>query len=198
MREQLIILLSCSPVQKTGGQDSTHYTVQKLWNELVHITGRKVYIGIGREARGIKDFENSYKDASFSIKYLKLTKQKEQVVAFKDLGLYQALADESAAGLLYNLMRDILDPLLNSDKKKGTSYLKTLDYYFIAGCSIKTAAERLFCHVNTVRYRLDRAKKLSQVDIDDVERRFDIQMSLNIAKFYYPEFFMPPSGKKQV
>ena len=189
LQEQLIILLSYSP-SYSGGQYGTRNIVQNLWNELARVTGRKVYIGIGRVARGIEDLESSCKDASFSIKYLKQTKQKEQVVAFRDLGLYQALADESAAGHLYNLMREMLGPLLESDKNKGTSYLKTLDYYFIAGCSIKTAAERLFCHVNTVRYRLERAKKLSRVDIDNVERRFDIQMSLNIAKFYYPEFFM--------
>lgn len=191
LKEKLILLQQlCTSSQKSGGQDSMRGISQIMRKALEKLTGRKVYIGIGRVAQGINDLESSYKDALFCVKYLKQTKQKDQVVSFfRDLGLYQALADENAAGYLHSHMWELLGSLLESDKNKGTAYLKTLDCYFIAGCCIKTAAERLFCHVNTIRYRLDRVKKLSQIDIDDIKCRFDTQMSLKIAKYYYPEYF---------
>lgn len=195
LKEKLILLQQLyAPSQKSKGPDSMRGTSQIMRKALERLTGRKVYIGIGRVAQGINDLESSYKDALFCVKYLKQTKQKDQVVSFfRDLGLYQALADENTAGYLHSHMWERLGSLLESDKNKGTAYLKTLDCYFLAGCSIKTAAERLFCHVNTIRYRLERIKKLSEIDIDDIECRFDIHMSLKIAKYYYPEYFVPSS-----
>ncbi|MCL6479758.1 MAG: helix-turn-helix domain-containing protein [Peptococcaceae bacterium] len=75
--------------------------------------------------------------------------------------------------------------LRSTDKKKGTAYLKTLDSYFTNDFSIKGTSENLFCHVNTVHYRLERIKQLLNLDLNNVE----LQIALKLAKFYYPELF---------
>lgn len=189
MQDRLIVLLPFDSPRQAGETAVLQKFAENLRKELARISKADIYIGIGRVAQAARELESSYKDASFSIRYIKQTGEPGRVAVFRDLGLYQALADEQAAGHLFSLMRELLGPLLESDRKRGTAYLKTLDHYFAGGCSIKTAAESLFCHVNTVRYRLDRIAGLSRVDLEDFDRRFDLQMSLKLAKFYYPEYF---------
>lgn len=188
-QEQLIMLIPYRPDQKVEELENLKNFLRDLKKQLVRLNDNTIYIGIGRVAQGIRDLESSYKDACFTIRYMKQTKQEEEVLAFKDLGLYQVLASDNATGQLFDFTRELLGPLLKMDRKRSAAYLKTLDCYFASGCNIKATSESLFCHLNTVRYRLERIKKLLKIDLNDVEDRFSLQMALKLAKFYYPELF---------
>lgn len=188
LHEQLIMLIPCR-TQEAHEVEHLKSVLNKLRERVAKLASNRICLGLGHVAQGIKDMERSYKEACFVINYLKRTGCLGEAVAFRDLGLYQALADEGAANHLYSFARSFLEPLLKMDKKKGTAYLKTLYCYFTHGGNIKATAEGLFCHINTVRYRLERIQQLLKVDLNNVEHNFNLQMALKLAKFYYPELF---------
>lgn len=188
LQEQLVVLLPCSSSQQRE-IERLRGPIEQLRKELSRNASGEICIGIGRVAASIKDIEGSYRDACFTIKYMKQKGMKNKVTAFRDLGFYQVLARDDTADYLFDLALESLGPLLEADKTKNTSFLRTLDCYFASGCSIKAAASSLSCHVNTIRYRLERIKQLLQLDVEDVEHRFNLEMALRLAKFHYPELF---------
>lgn len=58
--------------------------------------------------------------------------------------------------------------------------LKTLEIYFNANKNIHKAAEILFMHRNSLKYRLDKISELLDVDLDDAETCFRLQLMLRM------------------
>lgn len=67
------------------------------------------------------------------------------------------------------------------DEKNNTEYLKTLYTYIRWNRSIKKTSEVLFLHKNTVNYRIQRAKELFHLDLDD----YHLQVHLYIGYLIY-------------
>ena len=61
----------------------------------------------------------------------------------------------------------VIGPLLQLDRAERSAILETLRAWRDAGGSTAVAAERLFCHRNTVRNRLQRIEALTGRSLDD-------------------------------
>jgi DNA-binding PucR family transcriptional regulator len=73
-----------------------------------------------------------------------------------------ATADPSAA----ELARLLLMPLEREDGERGNNLTPTLRAYYACGARVDKTADALFLHRNSVRYRLDRIRSLTGLDID--------------------------------
>lgn len=62
--------------------------------------------------------------------------------------------------------RRLLLPLARGDEARGGKLAATLLAYYANGASVSKAAEQLFLHRNSVRYRLDHVRALLGFDID--------------------------------
>ena len=87
---------------------------------------------------------------------------------FKDLGIYRFLAPEMGSKTLVSNAEEFLGPLLKEDEEMKT-LLDTAAEYISSGYDLNIAAERLFCHKNTVRYRIKRIHDMigKGLSIDD-------------------------------
>lgn len=172
-----------------GQEACMNELLESVVRECEALYGNSLCLGVGRVAQCIGELKRSYKEACFALRYAKTLGGKKAVIAFHNLGLYQALLDDSVARSLSEFMWDLLGPLLSMDQQKRAAYLKTLDRYLASGGSIRKTARWLFCHLNTVRYRLHHIKQLLKTDLNHEDTRFNIQMALKLARFYHPEFF---------
>lgn len=77
----------------------------------------------------------------------------------------------------YRLM--ILEPLLRNKEKYG-ALLETMNAYFICRGNILKAAEMLFIHRNTMKYRLEQAEKLLEISLDKEDDRLKLELALYI------------------
>ena len=75
--------------------------------------------------------------------------------------------------------RAVLGPLLNIDRGERSAILETLRAWRDAGGSTAVAAERLFCHRNTVRNRLQRIEALTGRSLDDPLGCAEVCMALS-------------------
>lgn len=87
------------------------------------------------------------------------------VHTLSSLAVRTAVVENGAIG--ENLRARLVDPVLAV--RGGADFLATVEAYLANGRSIARTAEALFVHVNTVRYRLDRATALSGTDLDDLD-----------------------------
>ncbi|MFJ1973809.1 PucR family transcriptional regulator [Streptomyces sp. NPDC087903] len=98
------------------------------------------------------------------------------VARFDDnpLAMLVAAAPAEAA----HLMSVVLKPVLDLPALERTRLLETLDNWFAAGGSATTAAQRLYVHPNTVRYRLRRVEELTGRSLSDPHTVADLGAAL--------------------
>ncbi|MGB9919340.1 MAG: GAF domain-containing protein [Moorellales bacterium] len=149
----------------------------------------RLWVGVGGYAEDLSAFSAAFSQACFAVEYARRLKLPPGITSFQELGLYQALAHEETARCLYQAAVALLGPLIERDGRRDTGYLKTLASYYAANGSIKGAAEALFCHPNTIRYRLERIRDLLGAEIDQADRRLNLEVALRVIHFYHPEFF---------
>jgi purine catabolism regulator len=101
-----------------------------------------------------------------------------QVVAVPELGLTGLLAAVTDERLV-DYCRRHLGPLVAHDTARKGSLVPTLRAYLETG-EQQEAAKRLRVHPNTLRYRLDRIREISGVDLEDPETRLNLAVALRV------------------
>ena len=105
-------------------------------------------------------------------------KRWSQVVAVPELGLTGLLAAVTDERLVDYSHRH-LGPLIEHDRLRKGSLVATLRAYLETG-EQQQAAQRLRVHPNTLRYRLDRIREISSVDLEDPETRLNLAVALRV------------------
>lgn len=72
--------------------------------------------------------------------------------------------------------------ILDYDAVHHTDYLHILEVYFDHDCSIIHTADALYCHKNTLSYKLNKIKELLDYDILTNENRTNIMLSFYILR----------------
>ncbi|MBQ2896004.1 MAG: helix-turn-helix domain-containing protein [Oscillospiraceae bacterium] len=85
-----------------------------------------------------------------------------------------------------NTEMDLLHPALaalkKADGKDGTAYYETLRTYLRLQCNMSAAAEALSLHRNSMKYRMQRIRELTAVDLEDAEEREYLLASYRVAE----------------
>lgn len=77
---------------------------------------------------------------------------------------------------------ELLDPriraLVDYDASHRSDLVTSLQTFFLAGGDLSVAAESLHVHVNTLRYRINRVRELTDLDLRDPATRFLTELSI--------------------
>ncbi|MDX2939631.1 PucR family transcriptional regulator [Streptomyces ipomoeae] len=102
------------------------------------------------------------------------------VARFDDNPLAMLIAAAPAEAA--HLMNAVLKPILDLPGLERARLLDTLEHWFAAGGSAATAAESLYVHPNTVRYRLRRIEELTGRSLSDPKTTADFGAALLAAR----------------
>ena len=139
-----------------------------------------VSVAIGDRCREPTDFASSYRLARESLEVMARHGRRSRVIGARELGPYRVLLRATAPEELHDFATRVLRPLLATDGRSAGELLETLRAYLDEGGVRRRAAARLFVHVNTVVYRLDRIERLLGRDLDDPSDRFELTLALRI------------------
>lgn len=67
--------------------------------------------------------------------------------------------------------------------KADSDLLETLYMYLKCNCNKVKTAEKLFLHVNTVKYRISQLQQILGTDFDDGEQNFNLMLSLKLMEY---------------
>ena len=73
---------------------------------------------------------------------------------------------------------ELVWPLSEHDRERGSDLVRTLRVYFAAGANASEAADRLFLHRNSLLYRLERIGNLTGLDLKDHRVALALQLGL--------------------
>jgi purine catabolism regulator len=101
-----------------------------------------------------------------------------EVASYTDLGAFQlllSLQDDEALG---SYCRSVLDPIEQGEGEYGDELVRSLDVFIEHNGHWEKAANALFCHRHTLRYRIRRIEQLTGRDFSSARDRIEFWLAL--------------------
>jgi len=134
-------------------------------------------IGIGGICRSPADFTRSHHEAELALRLQRTSGAPDRAVVYDDLGVFQLLAEIPDTDAVTQFVQRWLGSLLEYDARNNTSLVETLSCHFEAGGNYDAAAAALTIGRTTLRYRLQRVRKISGYDLTDADTRFNLHLA---------------------
>lgn len=138
----------------------------------------KFRMGIGGAYPDLKMVGKSFKEANTALSIAKKFDRNGSIVFFEDVGIHRILAMIQNTEDIRDFCNDFLKDLKNSDPDNTNMLLETLHNYLLSDCAIKTTAQKMFLHPNTVAYRIKKIKQIIKYDLESAEFKFTYLFAL--------------------
>ena len=106
------------------------------------------------------------------------------LLAFEDTGSYRlllpAMSEDPAE--LQRFYADTIEPLAAYDSQYETELVRTVEAYLDNDANVAATAQTLFTHRHTVRYRLERVRDLSGLDMASTDGRERLSLGLKAMR----------------
>jgi PucR family transcriptional regulator, purine catabolism regulatory protein len=139
-------------------------------------------IGIGRQYETIHSLHKSFSEANESIRLMEKFNIRGGVSHYEDHSIYHFLDSNIKDIELEEFFMKSLGKIYEHDHLHGTSYIITLENYFINNLNISETAKGMFLHRNTLIYRIDKIKEILNTDLKNSEELLQIQLALKIFR----------------
>ncbi|HEU4657450.1 MAG TPA: helix-turn-helix domain-containing protein [Capillimicrobium sp.] len=107
-----------------------------------------------------------------------------EALAFEETGAYRlllsAMSEDPAE--LQRFYAETVEPLVAYDGQYDTELVKTLEAFLEADGNVAGTAQRLFTHRHTIRYRLERVRDLSGLDVASSDGREKLSLGLKAMR----------------
>ncbi|HJW74076.1 MAG TPA: PucR family transcriptional regulator ligand-binding domain-containing protein [Thermoleophilia bacterium] len=150
-----------------------------------------VSIGLGRPHRSLVDLRQSYYEALYAIRIRKLKGNKAVIASFDDLGSYGLLLGLQDTLSLEVFYDSVLGKLREYDEQSSSDLVRSLACFLEANGHWGEAAERLYVHRHTLRYRMKRVEEITGRDLGSSQDRMEFWLALKAKEL------IDQSSKKQ-
>jgi len=114
-------------------------------------------------------------------------------LSFEESGAYRLLlpAMSEDPTELESFFDETVAPLVSYDDQYETELVRTVEGFLDADGNVAKTAERLFTHRHTIRYRLERVKELTSLDVGSTDGRERLSLGLKAMRVLG---IVPPGG----
>jgi DNA-binding PucR family transcriptional regulator len=106
------------------------------------------------------------------------------LLAFEETGAYRlllsAMSEDPAE--LQRFYAETVEPLVAYDEQYETDLVQTVEAFLDADGNVAGTAQRLFTHRHTIRYRLERVRELSGLDVGSTDGREKLSLGLKAMR----------------
>jgi sugar diacid utilization regulator len=112
---------------------------------------------------------------------------------FEETGAYRLLLSSMTdnPAELRSFHEETVAPLLGYDEQYETELVRTLETFLEENGNVAQTAQRLFTHRHTIRYRLERVKELTELDVSSTDGRERLGLGLKAMRVLG---IVPPHG----
>jgi PucR family transcriptional regulator, purine catabolism regulatory protein len=100
------------------------------------------------------------------------------VASYKDLGAFQLLLSLQDDDALASYCQSVLGPVESDEGEYGDELLRSLDVFIEQNGHWEKAAQALYCHRHTLRYRIKRVEQLTGRDFSHARDRIEFWLAL--------------------
>jgi sugar diacid utilization regulator len=115
------------------------------------------------------------------------------LLAFEETGAYRILlpAMSEDPGELQRFHDETVAPLIAYDEQYDTELVRTLESFLEADGNVAKTSQTLYTHRHTIRYRLERVRELSGLDVSSTDGRERLSLGLKAMRVLG---IAPPQG----
>jgi sugar diacid utilization regulator len=143
---------------------------------LVSELSERACVGVGAPSDDLAGFPRSYREARLALR-MRDAGARSPVLFYEQLGSYRLLAEVSDLGSIDRFVQEWLGPLIAYDERHSADLVWTLTSYLECRGNYDATAAALFVHRNTLKYRLRRIKDVSNLDLNDGDTLFNLQLA---------------------
>lgn len=147
--------------------------------------GLEITWGVSREHQNPIELPNALREAETALAAARRLGGREAFL-YEELGIVRLLLGSGDDPDLQTFVDEVTGPLIAYDRENDGSLVRTLRAFFDADCSQRVAAERLFVHHKTMRYRLERIRQLTGLDLNRHEDRMRADFALRLLEINQP------------
>ncbi len=171
-----VVLIPLSQLEK----DSWKEKMRTVYKEMVGENNTdNIYAGAGKCYDTPDQIYRSFQEAKVALELGNRFNRISRISFFDELGAVRLFYNQTEQEL-DDFIDENLKPMIDYDKENDTSLLQTLWEFFQANLDFHIAKERLFIHINTLRYRLKKVEEILQIDLNDQEQRFNLYAALKV------------------
>lgn len=152
------------------------------WEKLRHtllpdLTGGQCHIGVGSACARPSQLPQSLHEAGLALRLQKTLLTGSGACEYPKLGVFRMLAAIPDLTDVNGFVREWLGNLLDYDARKGAELVHTLTQYLEHGGNYDATAAELSVHKSTLKYRLQRIRDLTGLELNDPDVHFNLQLA---------------------
>jgi sugar diacid utilization regulator len=163
--------------------DLAHRVSEAIRRELdANLTSYSIAVALSRPATDPVDVHRAGSEALLAANVAEA--QGTQLLSFEDTGAYRlllpAMSEDPAE--LRRFHDETVAPLVAYDEQYDTELVRTLESFLDADGNVAKTASKLFTHRHTIRYRLERVRELSGLDVGSTDGRERLGLGLKAMR----------------
>jgi DNA-binding PucR family transcriptional regulator len=167
-----------------GMAEQASVQIRRLIDEITQLCPRFEFTaGMSRRHNRLEEINHALAEARRALEAaaLELTGD-SRLIHYDCLGLYRLLLEVENLSTLMSTVDDTIGPLLKYDRRTGGALITTLNSY-LKHLNISAAAEELYVHRHTLRYRLRQIEEMTRLNLDNAEHIFQLYMARKIYDY---------------
>lgn len=155
---------------------------QRDWEALrvavvAELDGSRCRMGVGDPCPQPSRLPHSLREARLALRLQKASASAARTSVYADLDVLRMLAAVDDLSDVAGFVHKWLGPLAAYDERKHTELVKTLTQYLQHGGGYEATSRALSVHRSTLKYRLQRIRELTGLDLSDPETHFNLQLA---------------------
>ena len=148
----------------------------------LHLTGYALVVARSRPANDPADLHRAGGEAVLAANVA--AARSRSYLAFEDTGAYRlllpALSEDPAE--LRRFYEETIAPIVSYDEQYESELVRTLESFLDADGNVAGTAGKLYTHRHTVRYRLERVRELTGLDVGSTDGRERLGLGLKAMR----------------
>lgn len=157
--------------------------LKKIIKKVESIYKISLKVGVGTAYEYIEDLKKSYQEAKSAIDISNIMTNGEKIYFYESLGIYSLITQINNGKFLDSYVESKIGKLIKMDKMQEGDLCDTLETYLEHNCNANATSEALFIHRNTMRYRMDKIKKILDDDINNMSVLLELKLAFAIKHY---------------
>jgi len=150
---------------------------EQLRRAIVSDLGGQCHIGVGGTCARPSELPRSLREAGLALRLQKTLLPGSGACEYPRLGIFRMLAAIPDLTDVEEFVREWLGSLLDYDARRKAELVRTLTQYLEHGGNYDATAAELSVHKSTLKYRLQRIRELTGVELNDPDVHFNLQLA---------------------
>jgi sugar diacid utilization regulator len=154
---------------------------QTGWEKLHRVIGSdlggRCHIGVGGPCARPSELPRSLREAGLALRLQETLLPGSSACEYPKLGIFRMLAAIPDLTDVEGFVREWLGSLIDYDARKRAELVHTLTQYLEHGGNYDATAAELSVHKSTLKYRLQRIRELTGLELNDPDVHFNLQLA---------------------